>query len=59
MTTPEWQERSLEAATARVDTSRERQDAVVAQYEADRDAENKDEPAGHQTKTVKSKTTTK
>jgi hypothetical protein len=55
MTAPEWQERSQEAAATRVDTARERQEAVATQYNADRDAEQKDEPAGHQTKTVKSK----
>lgn len=59
MTSPEWQERSLEAANERVRVARERQDAVTEQYTADRDAEDAGEPAGHQTKTVKSKTTSK
>lgn len=47
MTSPEWQERSLEAATTRVRLAQERTDAANAQREDDATANAAGDPGGY------------
>jgi hypothetical protein len=66
MTSPEWQERSLEAASERVRVAREREEAATVARVADEEANAAGEPGGYgrtvpseqgaKSKTTKSKT---